>query len=121
MITKRSGNGQTICKGCKDKGNFGLTWDSWLYNFNNEPYCFECLMEKLEELQQKNKQLKEEIKTFKNINSIEIIYLVIPTINGEIIGDAVITLSLDYDFGEITIYEINLKIICLKKKKKLKM
>ena len=27
MITKRNGNGQTICKGCKDKGKFGLTWD----------------------------------------------------------------------------------------------
>lgn len=53
MITKRNGHGQTECRGCKDKGKFALTWDSWLYNFNNEPYCFECLMEKLEELQQR--------------------------------------------------------------------
>ena len=48
MITKRKGHGQTICKGCKDKGKFGLNWDSFLYNFNDEPYCFECLMETLE-------------------------------------------------------------------------
>ena len=48
MITKRTGHGQTICKGCKEKGKFGLNWDSFLYNFNGEPYCFECLMETLE-------------------------------------------------------------------------
>lgn len=48
MITKRTGHGQTICKGCKEKGKFGLNWDSFLYNFNDEPYCFECLMEMLE-------------------------------------------------------------------------
>lgn len=53
MITRRKGNGQTICKGCKDKGKFGLNWDSFLYNFNEEAYCFDCLMEKLEEYQQR--------------------------------------------------------------------
>ena len=53
MITKRKGNGQTECRGCKEKGKFALTWDSFLYNFNNEPYCFDCLMEKLEQLQQR--------------------------------------------------------------------
>ena len=58
MITKRNGNGQTVCKGCKEKGKFGLTWDSFLYNFNDEPYCFDCLMEKLEYLLQENNYLK---------------------------------------------------------------
>lgn len=41
----------------------------------------------------------------------EKIYLVIPTINGEINGDAYVTLSLDYDFPEVVIYEINLKTL----------
>ena len=59
MITKRNGNGQTECRGCKEKGKFALNWDSFLYNFNNKPYCFDCLMEKLELLQQENQQLKE--------------------------------------------------------------
>ena len=59
MITKRKGHGQTICKGCKDKGKFGLNWDSFLYNFNDEPYCFECLMETLEIYQDRiNKAIK---------------------------------------------------------------
>ena len=64
MITKRSGNGQTICKGCKDKGNFGLTWDSWLYNFNNEPYCFECLIETLENYQDRIDKAIEYIEKY---------------------------------------------------------
>ena len=53
MITKRNGNGQTECRGCKEKDKFALTWDCFLYNFNDEPYCFNCLMEKLEKYQQR--------------------------------------------------------------------
>lgn len=49
MITKRTGNGQTECTRCKEKGKFALTWDSFLYTFNDKPYCFNCLMEMLEE------------------------------------------------------------------------
>lgn len=64
MITKRNGNGQTECRGCKEKGKFALKWDSWLYNFNDEPYCFDCLMEKLEQLQQENEQLKARIERY---------------------------------------------------------
>lgn len=67
MITKRNGNGQTECRGCKEKGKFALNWDSFLYNFNNKPYCFDCLMETLENLQTKNQQLKstlEEIREY---------------------------------------------------------
>lgn len=40
------------------------------------------------------------------------IYLIIPTINGEINGNPYITLSLDYDFvGENTIYCIDLETL----------
>lgn len=54
MITKRNGNGQTECVGCKEKNkNMPLTWDSWLYTFNGKPYCQECLFEMLEEYQQR--------------------------------------------------------------------
>ena len=72
MITKRTGHGQTVCKGCKDKGKFGLTWDSFLYNFNDEPYCFDCLMEKLEELQQEKQSLKDRIeKAIEKLNNLD--------------------------------------------------
>ena len=63
MITKRTGHGQTICKGCKEKGKFGLNWDSFLYNFNDEPYCFECLMETLEIYQDRIDKAIEVIDT----------------------------------------------------------
>ena len=49
MVTRRTGNGQTECTRCKEKGKFALTWDSFLYTFNDKPYCFNCLMEMLEE------------------------------------------------------------------------
>lgn len=62
MITKRNGHGQTECRGCKNKGKYALNWDCFLYNFDNEPYCFDCLMEKLEQLQQENQELKEQNK-----------------------------------------------------------
>ena len=62
MITKRNGHRQTECRGCKNKGKFALNWDCFLYNFDNEPYCFDCLMEKLEQLQQENQELKEQNK-----------------------------------------------------------
>lgn len=49
MIVKRTGNGQTECTRCKEKGKWALNWDSFLYTFNDKPYCFDCLMEMLEE------------------------------------------------------------------------
>ena len=69
MITKRTGHGQTICKGCKEKGKFGLNWDSFLYNFNGEPYCFECLMETLEIYQDRIDKAIEYIKKFEDIKA----------------------------------------------------
>lgn len=69
MITKRKGNGLTECRSCNEKGRFALTWDSWLYNFNDEPWCFNCLMEKLEDLQKQNTELKKENERLKNIET----------------------------------------------------
>ena len=46
-----------------------------------------------------------------NIEKNEIIYLIIPTINGAIDADPYITLSLDYIFEEAVIYEINLNTL----------
>ena len=42
MITKRTGNGQTECARCKEKGKFALTWDSFLFTYNAKPYCPSC-------------------------------------------------------------------------------
>lgn len=59
IITKRNGNGQTECIGCKEKGKFALNWDSWLYNFNDKPYCKECLFEKLQQSQNALNEIRE--------------------------------------------------------------
>ena len=43
MISKRNGNGYTVCVGCREKNNgTGLHWDNVLYDFNDEPYCIDC-------------------------------------------------------------------------------
>ena len=63
MITKRTGNGQTECTRCKEKGKFALNWDSFLYTFNDKPYCFDCLMEMLEE---KNNAIDKAIEYINN-------------------------------------------------------
>lgn len=57
MISKQNGEGQTECFGCKKKGRFGLNWDSFLYNYNNEAYCLECLIEELEKLTKEKQEL----------------------------------------------------------------
>lgn len=80
MITKRNGNGQTECVGCKEKDKFALSWDCFLYNFNNKPYCFECLMEKLEDYQQRiDKTIehceKQKKKMYKSRNKIAMFIL----------------------------------------------
>lgn len=36
-----------------------------------------------------------------------ILYIVIPTINGEICANPIVVKSLEYDFCECTIYELN--------------
>ncbi len=62
MITKRTGNGQTECVRCKEKGKFALTWDSFLFTYNDKPYCSSCLFEMLEE---KDNAIDEAIKYIK--------------------------------------------------------
>ena len=66
VITKRNGHGQTECVGCKNKGKFTLTWDSFLYTFNGEPYCLECLLEMLDK---KEVQQKEFILYLRNLSN----------------------------------------------------
>ena len=63
MITKRTGNGQTECARCKEKGKFALTWDSFLFTYNDKPYCSSCLFEMLEE---KEKIINDTINYIKN-------------------------------------------------------
>lgn len=59
MISKRNGNGHTICVGCKEKNNgTGLHWDNVLYDFNDKPYCIECLLEILDKLDIENTKLR---------------------------------------------------------------
>ncbi len=65
MITKRNGNGQTECYGCKQKGKFALKWDNWLYDYNDNPYCLDCLMEMLEKMYQENKELQLELSGYR--------------------------------------------------------
>lgn len=67
MITRRKGNGQTECYGCKQKGKQALTWDSFLYTYDNKPYCFDCLMEQLDNLTIENKFLKFELSNLFDI------------------------------------------------------
>lgn len=43
-----------------------------------------------------------------------ILYIFIPTINGEINGDPFVTLSPYYNFGEFTIYEFNIDNFTIK-------
>lgn len=52
-------NGQSECFNCKNiKHRFSLTWTSFLYEYKEDYYCFDCLLTIL--LQQENNQLKEQ-------------------------------------------------------------
>lgn len=52
-------NGQSECFNCKNiKHRFSLTWTSFLYEYKEKYYCFDCLLTIL--LQQENNQLKEQ-------------------------------------------------------------
>ena len=66
MITKRTGNGQTECIRCKEKGKFALYWDSFLYTYNKKPYCLDCLFEILEEKDKVIYEAREFLKEFHN-------------------------------------------------------
>lgn len=54
-------NGQSECYFCKNiKHKYSLTWTSFLYEYKEKYYCYDCLLSIL--LQQENKQLKEVIE-----------------------------------------------------------
>lgn len=42
------------------------------------------------------------------------LYIVIPTINGEIFGNPIVVKSLEYDFDECTIYELNIDTLYIR-------
>lgn len=75
MISKQNSEGQTECFGCKKKGRFGLNWDSFLYNYNNEAYCLECLIEELEKLTKENQQLKEELNKYTDPKDLTLMFM----------------------------------------------
>ena len=52
--------GQSECHECKRHNKYSLTWTSFLYEYKENYYCFEHIVNIL--LQQENKQLKEELK-----------------------------------------------------------
>lgn len=46
--TKLKGNGQCICYGCEQKGEFGRFWTDWCSQYKGHIYCDKCLKELLE-------------------------------------------------------------------------
>ena len=53
--------GQSECHECKRHHKYSLTWTSFLYEYKENYYCFEHIVNIL--LQQENKQLKDLIDT----------------------------------------------------------
>lgn len=54
-------HGQSECYFCKNiKHRYSLTWTSFLYEYKEQYYCYDCLLSIL--LQQENSQLKERIE-----------------------------------------------------------
>lgn len=62
-------NGQSECYFCKNiRHRYSLTWTSFLYEYKEQYYCYDCLLSIL--LQQENSQLKQRIdKTIEYINN----------------------------------------------------
>lgn len=53
-------HGQSECYFCKNiKHRYSLTWTSFLYEYKEHYYCYDCLLSIL--LQQENSQLKEKL------------------------------------------------------------
>lgn len=58
-------HGQSECYYCKNiKHKFSLTWTAFLYEYKEDYYCYDCLLNIL--LQQENQRLKEELDIRKN-------------------------------------------------------
>lgn len=65
-------HGQSECYFCKNiRHRYSLTWTSFLYEYKEQYYCYDCLLSIL--LQQENSQLKERIE--KAIEYIEKTYI----------------------------------------------
>ena len=46
--TKLKGNGQCVCYGCEQKGEFGRFWTDWCSKYKGHIYCDKCLKDLLE-------------------------------------------------------------------------
>lgn len=56
-------NGQSECYCCKNiKHKFSLTWTSFLYEYNEDYYCFDCLLTIL--LQKENERLYKGVEEY---------------------------------------------------------
>ena len=45
VVYYRHGNGQSFCKGCKEKKKWGLYWDCFMYSIKGRDgaYCRDCV------------------------------------------------------------------------------
>ena len=67
-------NGQSECYCCKNiKHKYSLTWTSFLYEYKEEYYCYDCLLGIL--LQQENQQLKDRINQYENPDDLTLFYM----------------------------------------------
>ena len=56
--------GQSECYECKRHHKYSLTWTSFLYEYKENYYCFEHIINIL--LQQENQELKKQLEEYKN-------------------------------------------------------
>ena len=57
--------GQSECHECKRHNKYSLTWTSFLYEYKENYYCFEHIVNIL--LQQENKQLKDKLSKIETL------------------------------------------------------
>ena len=63
-----TGNGQGSCYGCEQKGKWNRNWITFLYEYDGELWCEDCLIEKLnKENQELKKQQKEYIEQLEKL------------------------------------------------------
>lgn len=60
-IKRGTGNGQSSCYGCEQKGKWNRNWITFLYEYDGELWCEDCLIEKLNK---ENQELKNQQKEF---------------------------------------------------------
>lgn len=57
--------GQSECYECKRHHKYSLTWTSFLYEYKENYYCFEHIVNIL--LQQENQELKKQLENYKKL------------------------------------------------------